>query len=75
MSTQAVIGYNMPPGYSVLCFNKQALISADKADRVLGIEETRAIIASVKICSSHSESHGPLRADVIRCNGEAESLG
>lgn len=70
-----MISCSMHPGYCILCFNKQALISADKGDRVLGIEETRTTIASVKMCSSRSESHGPLRVDMIRCSGETKSLG
>lgn len=59
----------------VACFPKQALVSADMADRVLETSETRATTASVNIGSSPSKSLGSLRLGTISFSWEAYSLG
>lgn len=55
----------------VACFPKQALVSADMADRVLETSETRATTASVNIGSSPSKSLGSLRLGTISFSWEA----
>lgn len=54
----------------VACFPKQALVSADMADRVLETSETRATTASVNIGSSPSKSLGSLRLGTISFSWE-----